>query len=78
VNGKIYAIGGSGFGEDVGTTEEYDPSTDVWIARSTLPTPRDHVAIAVIEGKIYVSGGRLGSFARNRSENEEYDPVRLT
>ena len=39
-----------------------------------MPTPRDHIAVAVVEGRIYVSGGRLGSFARNLSSNEEYDP----
>ena len=74
VDGKIYAIGGSGVGEDVGTTEQYDSSTDAWVPRSPMPTPRDHIAIAVIDGEIYVSGGRLGSFARNLSENEVYDP----
>ena len=39
-----------------------------------MDTVKNHLAIAVIEEKIYVSGGRLGSFARNLSENEEYDP----
>jgi N-acetylneuraminic acid mutarotase len=28
----------------------------------------------VVGGKIYVTGGRLGSFARNLGDNEEYDP----
>ena len=74
VDGKIYAIGGSGVGGDVGTTEQYDTSTDAWVPRSPMPMPRDHIAIAVLDGKIYVSGGRLGSFARNLSENEVYDP----
>ena len=74
VDGKIYAIGGSGVGGDVGTTEQYDTSTDAWVSRSPMPVPRDHIAIAVIDGEIYVSGGRLGSFARNLSENEVYNP----
>jgi N-acetylneuraminic acid mutarotase len=39
-----------------------------------MPTPRDHLAIAVVGGKIYVIGGRLGSFARNLGDTEEYDP----
>ncbi len=75
VDGKIYVIGGSGVGGDVGTTEQYDPSTNAWAPRSPMPTPRDHIGIAAIEGRIYVSGGRLGSFARNLSNNEEYDPM---
>ena len=39
-----------------------------------MPTGRDHVATAVVDGKIYVVGGRLGSMARNVDHNEEYDP----
>ena len=38
-------------------------------------TLRDHIAVSVIGGKIYVAGGRLGSFARNLPDNEEYDPT---
>jgi len=57
VNGKIYAIGGSsqsglypanilsGF---VGTNEEYDPATDTWTYRSSVPTPRSVVGEATV------------------------------
>lgn len=62
-------------GGDVGTTEEYDPATDAWLPRSPMLSPRDHMAVSVVEGKIYVAGGRLGSFAINHSGNEEYDPT---
>ena len=35
---------------------------------------RDHVAISVVDGRIYVIGGRLRSFAINLVKNEVYDP----
>lgn len=37
--------------------EVYDPATDRWLARMPLPEPRDHLAIAAIDKKIYVFGG---------------------
>jgi N-acetylneuraminic acid mutarotase len=37
---------------------------------------RDHLAVAVAEGKIYAVGGRLRhSFGANLDINEEYDPA---
>ena len=39
-----------------------------------MPTPRDHIAVAVADGKLYVPGGRLGSFARNLPNHDVYDP----
>ena len=39
-----------------------------------MPTPRDHIAISVVGARIFVIGGRLGTFARNMGNNEEYDP----
>ena len=68
-------MGAGGPDGDVGTTEEYDPATDTWRTRSPMPTPRDHIAISAMDGKIYVIGGRLGTFTRNVGDNEEYDPM---
>ena len=61
VNRKIYAIGGSiasgtyppdvfngGF---VGTNEEYDPTTDTWKTKVSMPTPRAHFAIAAYQNQ---------------------------
>jgi len=70
VNGKIYAIGGttaSGMyppdcfrGSFVGTNEEYDPATDTWTYKASMPTPRDYFAIAAYGNKIYCIGGAVG------------------
>ena len=93
VNGKIYVIGGAavhpGSSEpslqparphrSVGTVEEYDPQTDKWTERSSMPTARNHAAIGAVNDKIYVIGGRLGSAfiftASNTNVVEEYDPA---
>ena len=92
-NDKIYVIGGAstipGSKEtsifpthphmSVGTVEEYDPATNAWRERSAMPTPRNHAAIGVVSGKIYVIGGRVGAafigYASDVSVVEEYDPA---
>jgi N-acetylneuraminic acid mutarotase len=63
----------------VGTVEEYDPASNTWRERSAMPTPRNHAAIGVVNGKIYVIGGRVGAafigLASDISVVEEYDPA---
>ena len=41
--------------------EEYDPATNTWKTKTPMPTPRNHVALGAINGKIYVAGGRVGA-----------------
>ena len=69
VNGKIYAIGGSG---PIGTNEEYNPATDKWTTRSPMPTPEQSFAIAVFQDKIYCIGGLPYG---NTGLNQVYDPA---
>jgi N-acetylneuraminic acid mutarotase len=61
-NGKIYAMGGSFTSGDDGPVmtivEEYDPSTNVWTTRTSLPTALNRARLAVVKGKIYVISGR--------------------
>ncbi len=93
VGDKIYVIGGVsilpgstetalGFNTpqaSVGTVEEYDLATNTWRERSPMPTPRNHTTADVVNGKIYVIGGRVGaafiSEATDISVVEEYDPA---
>lgn len=93
VGEKIYVIGGAttipGSKEtavfpthphmSVGTVEEYDPAGNTWRERSSMPTPRNHAAVGVVNGKIYVIGGRVGAafigLASDISVVEEYDPA---
>jgi N-acetylneuraminic acid mutarotase len=93
VDGKIYVIGGAGVTPGspdtailparrhmiLGNVDEYDPKTNTWRARASLPTPRSHFAIAAVANKIYVIGGRIGSAFLPAGSNtdivEAYDPL---
>ena len=85
VGGKIYVIGGlepfeNGMGTRVtGRNEMYDPATNTWTPRSPMPTTRNHAFSGVVNGKIYVIGGRLaaGTVAASSPTDvvEEYDPA---
>jgi len=79
VNGKIYAIGGSGAWPDghLPSVEEYDPATDTWTKKADMPTARYLVATAVVNGKIYAFGG-YNNDLWFCSMVEEYDPTNDT
>jgi N-acetylneuraminic acid mutarotase len=92
VGGKIYVIGGSSVhpGQKVvslgpkvpnralDSNEVYDPATNSWEMRSTMPTARSHAAVGVVNSKIYVIGGRVGATNVTSGSNtnvvEVYDP----
>jgi N-acetylneuraminic acid mutarotase len=93
VNGRFYVIGGAaphpgstlvaitgdGPGRSVATNEMYDPAAKRWETRQTLPTARNHAFGGVVNGKIYVIGGRIGhsfiTVTSNTDIVEEYDPA---
>jgi len=62
LDGKMYAIGG--FIVDVNTWSvmsdvfEYNPSTDTWTSRTSIPLPSGEHVAAVVDGRIYIIGGR--------------------
>ncbi len=65
VNGRMYVIGGEFGGAGTGRPEVYlntvyelDLQGGVWRRRSPMPTARSGGGAAVIDGKIYVAGGR--------------------
>jgi len=65
VNGKLYSIGGEFQGGGSGLPEIYmnvvyelNPAVGEWVSKSPMPTPRSAGGAAVIDGKIYVAGGR--------------------
>jgi N-acetylneuraminic acid mutarotase len=96
VDGKLYVIGGATIMENsgetalfgnrparvLGTNQMYDPATNTWTNRSPMPTTRNHAFSGVVNGKVYVIGGRLGAAHITHSSNtdvvEEYDPARDT
>lgn len=85
VNGTLYAVGGvnSSFSSPaapLATNEAYDPAADSWSHKTPMPTPRQHLASAVLYDsevlydKLYVIGGRIDSLSSNLDSNEAYDP----
>ena len=69
---EVYAIGGWGYdrpeggwesidptatGQDFSKVEVYDPTTDTWATRADMPTPRSHMTVSAVGGKIYAIGG---------------------
>jgi N-acetylneuraminic acid mutarotase len=93
VGGKIYVIGGATtvegskdpfftfFGPSLvlGNNDVYDPATNKWESRRPMSVPRNHAFSGVVNGKIYVIGGRTGHgfilSATNTDVVEEYNPV---
>ena len=93
VGGKIYVIGGAATMEGskdpfftafgparvLGTNDVYDPATNKWESRNPMSVPRNHAFSGVVNGKIYVIGGRTGHgfilSATNTNVVEEYDPT---
>ena len=93
VDGKIYVIGGAttmegskqpfftafGPARVLGTNQVYDPATNTWESRNSMSVPRNHAFSGVVNGKIYVIGGRTGHgfilSATNTDVVEEYDPA---
>jgi N-acetylneuraminic acid mutarotase len=79
--GKLYVFGG--LGPDwtpKGLVYDYDPATDKWTKRKNMPLLSHHVALAELNGKIYVIGGfvkpQSGPSAWTPIDNAwEYDPA---
>jgi len=96
VNGKIYVIGGAttmegskdpfftafGPAKVLATNDVYDPATNKWESRNPMSVPRNHAFGGVVNGKIYVIGGRTGQAfilsATNTDVVEEYNPASNT
>jgi len=59
---KIYTIGGSsGWTQETGTiysdaNEVYDPSTDTWETKESMPVNRSGIVASVVKGKIHLIG----------------------
>ena len=79
VDGKLYAMGGAARKmfrlKNVAANEVYDPVTNRWSSRASLPTPRDHFTLSAVGGKLFAIGGRIDvDYNRNLNVNEMYDP----
>ncbi|MCS6842042.1 MAG: kelch repeat-containing protein [Roseiflexaceae bacterium] len=57
--GRIFVIGGVAENGVTGSVWRYDPSTQTWAPLNAKPTPVQEIGAVVLNGKIYVPGGRL-------------------
>lgn len=78
VGGKIYLIGGQTQADDppgtdsyVDTVYELDPAVGEWVAKATMPTARSSGVAVVLDGLIYVAGGR----PPHETDFAVYDPA---
>lgn len=76
VNGKIYLIGGSFhimWSIPSNLTEVYDPETDTWTTKASMPTAVYGCASAVVNNKIYVIENSYSGEIQNFRLNQIYD-----
>ena len=88
IDGILYAIGGQSFLSSsssspsgiLATNEAYDPSSNTWITKAPMLTARHHAASAVVNGKLYVIGGRVEGISPtvNVNVNQVYDSEKNT
>jgi N-acetylneuraminic acid mutarotase len=76
---RIYVMGGqadseAGYYGVTGANEVYDPDTDTWENKTAMPTRRYGINANVVNGKIYVVGGKNASGWIDQA-NEVYDPA---
>lgn len=74
IDGVIYLAGGLRSGA-VAQLSSYTPATDAWsTSLPPLPQSNDHGCGGVVGGKLYVTGGRMGTTASRSSQVFEYLP----
>ncbi|XP_071799008.1 kelch-like protein 24 [Asterias amurensis] len=79
VDNDIYVIGGQAdhgdsMSETLSDVWRYDSITDTWSKVAGMNKPRHGHGIAVVDGKIYVVGGKVG-WAKKFNDIERYDPA---
>jgi N-acetylneuraminic acid mutarotase len=88
INGKLYVLPGACNGNNYPNAgyclEEatrrfyrYDPATNTWVSRRAAPHFHRRGAAAVLDGKLYVTGG-LGASGEGISALDVYDPATNT
>jgi N-acetylneuraminic acid mutarotase len=82
LGGKLYVFGGRTRNADgtaspsrLATVEMYDPATNTWTARASMPTARRAMVVGTINGRAQVIGGERGPNNAVFPQNEEYDPT---
>ncbi|MBL7965025.1 MAG: hypothetical protein JNM31_14420 [Flavobacteriales bacterium] len=74
INGKGYVVGGHNGTTTLSDAWMYDPSTDTWLQRASIPVGRRLGSGFTLNGKGFVSCGLSGSSTKH-NDLWEYDPV---
>jgi N-acetylneuraminic acid mutarotase len=80
VNGRLYFIGGhdstrGAAGGKTSTVGEYDPIRDRWALRAPIPTAREDMGSAVLDGEIWIFGGLDNRGHARPRDVEVYSPA---
>ncbi|MFK7991431.1 MAG: Kelch repeat-containing protein [Sandaracinaceae bacterium] len=71
---RIVLVGGNEARGGLATqTLVYIPADDRWQLGAAIPSPREHLAAAAVDGAVWAVGGRRNSLSSNRTEVEIYD-----
>ncbi len=73
MDGVVYVVGGMLAGKT--RTEVFALDKGAWRTVAPLRTPREHLAVVALEGKLFALGGRQGSLSTNLATVEIYDPA---
>lgn len=78
-NGLIYTFGGSTYSPwaALSSVYAYNPLTDIWTKKASMPTPRFALRTFLVNGKIYAIGGSQHQNSALATV-EEYDPLNDT
>lgn len=78
IGGVLYVVGGYCCNHNdksaVTTLEAYDPATNTWTTKASMPTARTFLAVAVVNGILYAIGGSGGYGQPITDVVEAYNP----
>jgi N-acetylneuraminic acid mutarotase len=69
LKGIVYAVGAFGTAADSKRLEAYDPATNTWTTKASIPFSSDHPNVAATADKLYILG-EVGA-----QNSAEYDPA---
>jgi hypothetical protein len=79
INGRFYVVGGRGSPGAATALEVHNPQTNTWTSLVSMPTGRSGIAVAAVNGELFVFGGEtLGTAGDVRGEVEAYNPITNT
>jgi hypothetical protein len=77
INGILYAVGGAAgacaSGGELATVEAYNPASDTWGTKASMPTARDILGVGLVNGILYTVGGQIPG-CTYVATNEAYYP----